>query len=254
MLPPNVLRSDAAEPEEAPELGRSDLEHAQAVYAAAQRTARKSNLVSAVCALISIGGALVASLALESGGDRYSGGARLVGERAATKALNPDTNYVRLEELAIYQDQIVAGAVGTPELQDASVTEAKLATGAVTGDKLAAGSVSFSALGELTVAEIAGRVSNERMIVGEVKEDGSWRGSGFSSQRISTGEYRVDFSTEFAEPPIMVAVANSYGKCYANPAKLTTQSVTVICKTDLVTASPIEINMGFNFYAGVTPA
>ena len=44
-----------------------------------------------------------------------------MGESAAPKALNPETHYVRLEELAIYQDQIVAGAVGTEELSDASV-------------------------------------------------------------------------------------------------------------------------------------
>ena len=76
----------------------------------------------------------------------------------------------------------------------------------------------------------------------------------FQVNRKSQGEYQITFDSPFAAPPIVVAVANSYGKCYANPAKLTTQSVTVICKTDLVTASPIEINMGFNFYAGVTPA
>jgi len=52
----------------------------------------------------------------------------------------------------------------------------------------------------------------------------------------------------------VVAVANSYGKCYALEAEGTLQSVTLICMTDLITASPARTDMGFNFYAGVARA
>ena len=67
--------------------------------------------------------AVASSLTL--GGGSPSGAAptqRLVAERAEPKALTPDTHYVRLEELSIYRDQIVAGAIGTAELGDASVS------------------------------------------------------------------------------------------------------------------------------------
>ena len=67
------------------------------------------------------------------------------------------------------------------------------------------------------------------------------------------GEYLVKFNTAFAEPPIMVPVADSYGVCYAPRAKVTPQSVEVHCMTDLLTDSPIKSDMGFNFYAGVSP-
>ena len=59
------------------------------------------------------------------------------------------------------------------------------------------------------------------------------------------------FEAPFAEPPIVVAVANSYGKCYALEAEGTLQSVTLICMTDLISSSPARTDMGFNFYAGV---
>ena len=41
--------------------------------------------------------------------------------------------------------------------------------------------------------------------------------------------------------------------CYAPRAKVTPQSVEVHCMTDLLTDSPIKSDMGFNFYAGVSP-
>ena len=72
--------------------------------------------------------------------------------------------------------------------------------------------------------------------------------------RKSQGEYTISFEAPFAEPPIVVAVANSYGKCYALEAEGTLQSVTLICMTDLITASPARTDMGFNFYAGVARA
>jgi hypothetical protein len=72
--------------------------------------------------------------------------------------------------------------------------------------------------------------------------------------RKSQGKYQITFEVAFAAPPIVVAVANSYGKCYALEAEGTLQSVTLICMTDLITASPARTDMGFNFYAGVARA
>ena len=43
--------------------------------------------------------------------------------------------------------------------------------------------------------------------------------------RKSQGEYTISFEAPFAEPPIVVAVANSYGKCYALSSAETAQSV-----------------------------
>lgn len=151
-----------------PELERSDaVEEAQAILADARRVARRSNLVSAGALLVSAFAVVLSS----GGGGGGAAGARLVGETPAGKALNPETHYVRLPELAIYQDQIVEGAVGTEELSDASVTAAKLAPGAVTGAGLAAGSVGYEALEGGTIARIAAEVTNSRTVVGEVHED-----------------------------------------------------------------------------------
>ena len=116
ILPADVRRSDALESSQSP------LDEAQAFYAAAQLTARRSNLISVASLLFS---ACAVALSLTLGGGSPSGAApaqRLVAERAAPKALNPDAHYVRLEELSIYRDQIVAGAIGTAELGDASVS------------------------------------------------------------------------------------------------------------------------------------
>ena len=104
------------------EPARVALDEAHAFYAAAQLTARRSNLISVASLLFS---ACAVALSLTLGGGSPSGAApaqRLVAERAAPKALNPDAHYVRLEELSIYRDQIVAGAIGTAELGDASVS------------------------------------------------------------------------------------------------------------------------------------
>ena len=116
ILPADVRRSDALES------SQSALDEAHAFYAAAQLTARRSNLISVASLLFS---ACAVALSLTLGGGSPSGAApaqRLVAERAAPKALNPDAHYVRLEELSIYRDQIVAGAIGTAELGDASVS------------------------------------------------------------------------------------------------------------------------------------
>ena len=109
----------------------------------------------------------------------------------------------------------------------------------------------------------------------------------FQVSRKSQGEYQITFHSPFAAPPIVVAVANSYGKCYTHEGEASLQSVpnptpnptptptptpnptptptptptpnpnpnpnqvTLICMTDLLTAAPARTDMGFNFYAGV---
>jgi len=219
ILPADVRRSDALES------SQSALDEAHAFYAAAQLTARRSNLISVASLLFS---ACAVALSLTLGGGSPSGAApaqRLVAERAAPKALNPDAHYVRLEELSIYRDQIVAGAIGTAELGDASVswpggaphgaavsarpllptafrsslrthgrlnvcpeTDAPLPLAQVTAAKLAAGAVSYSSLADGTVALIANQVTDTRTIVGSVTLSGLKpiaRGSGFSARPIS---------------------------------------------------------------------
>jgi len=117
ILPADVKRSDALESPQSP------LDEAHAFYAAAQRTTRRSNLISVASLLFST--CAVALSVTLGGGSRSDAAApaqRLVAERAVPKALNPDAHYVRLEELSIYRDQIVAGAIGTAELGDASVS------------------------------------------------------------------------------------------------------------------------------------
>ena len=115
ILPADVKRSDVLESPQSP------LDEARAFYAAAQRTARRSNLISVASFLFS---ACAVALSLTLGGGSPSGAAaaRLIAEQAAPKALSPDTHYVRLEELSIYRSQIVTGAIGTAELGDASVS------------------------------------------------------------------------------------------------------------------------------------
>lgn len=86
-----------------------------------------------------------------------------------------------------------------------------------------------------------------------------WRGSGFTVERpgdgsASYGIFIIKFNTPFAEPPVVVPTAASYGVCYCPRAKTTTASVEVHCMTDLLTSAPINTDMGFNFYAGVAPS
>lgn len=249
MLAPNVLRSDAPEPP------MSELDEARAALAAAQRTARMSSLISIASLLIS-GCAFVASISLARAGDgSIRGGTSLVGERPSTKALAPDDTHFRIEELAVYQENIVESAIGTPELQDACVTGAKLASGSVTADKVAAGSVSYSALTSDAVAQLTRQVSDDKAVIGAVAEDGTiLQGSSFTVQKHSSqGYYTLTFTTTFAAPPVVVAVANTYGTCYCNPAHLTQQTAEIVCKTDLI-GSVNAMDMAFNFYASVAPA
>jgi len=150
--------------------------------------------------------------------------------------------------------KLAAGAVTASSMAAGAVTASSIAAGAVTASSMAAGAVSYSSLADGTVALIANEVTDTRTIVGAVTLSGLTpiaRGSGFSVDRKSPGEYQISFEAPFAEPPIVVAVANSYGKCYALESEGTLQSVTLICMTDLITSSPARTDMGFNFYAGV---
>ena len=47
----------------------------------------------------------------------------------------------------------------------------------------------------------------------------------FQVNRKSQGEYQITFDSPFAAPPIVVAVANSYGKCYTHEGEASLQSV-----------------------------
>lgn len=135
-------------------------------------------------------------------------------------------NYVRLEGL------------GTASLADRAVTAAKLADEAVT----------LRTLGTDALTEIASTVSRRcaatrrlarqtggpasdsprvcvvalhracvsaarsEKLVGEVDEAGTTiRGHGFTSERLATGEYELTFDEAFLAPPVVLAVAQSYG-------------------------------------------
>ena len=91
------------------------------------------------------------------------------------------------------------------------------------------------------------------MVLGEVTELGELaRGAGFAVSHEGTGEYAISFSPPFQKPPIMVAVAQSYGTCYvpASDDAAGGDSLRVKCMSDLLGSSPVPANTRFSFYAG----
>jgi len=137
-------------------------------------------------------------------------------------------NYVRLEGL------------GTASLADRAVTAAKLADEAVT----------LRTLGTDALTEIASTVSRSEKLVGEVDEAGTTiRGHGFTSERLATGEYELTFDEAFLAPPVVLAVAQSYGVCYLPRQTIGTRSVRIKCMSDLIGSVPQVANTRFSFYA-----
>ena len=200
---------------------------------------RASLLMSSAALLLSAAALLVAS----GGGHSAAGlGAAPLArsEPPPLKRLYPDAHYVRLSQLAIYQDQIVDGAVGPDELQDGAVTSAKLAEGAVT----------LASLSKETTTELAAALSRARQVTGEVGETGeAIRGSGYSVERISPGEYSLTFATPFLVPPVVLVAAQSYGVCYLPSQHIGEGAVRIKCMSELLTASPLPANTRFSFVA-----
>ena len=92
----------------------------------------------------------------------------------------------------IIADDIATGGVGSLEILDGSVTGADISNNAITDDKLGTNTVR----GEETL----------RIIRGIIYPSGNvWVGTGFTSSKIATGQFRVDFSTAFSSTPSVTA-------------------------------------------------
>jgi len=156
------------------------------------------------------------------------------------KPLAASDGYVRLQQLAVEQANLVGGAVGTLELADK----------AVTGSKIADGSIPISKLNGEAIASIARTVAQSDKVVGEVDESANVvRGTGFTAALVSPGEYAVTFSTPFLAPPVVVAVAQQYAICYLPSQTLGLHEVRIKCMSDLLGTAPSAVNTRFSFYA-----
>eukprot|EP00966_Prymnesium_polylepis_P061000 1414680-Prymnesium_polylepis.1 len=146
--------------------------------------------------------------------------------RGFHSALAEGTQHVTLSELAVYRENLVAGAVGSAELQDGAVGAAQLAPLSVDASKLAVGAVTPEKLDANVSRQLAKLAGSAGVLAGAVTEQGAVaRGSGFTAQRVSTGEYVISFAPDvFDGPPIVLAVAQSYGICYVLSGSVTTES------------------------------
>jgi len=214
--------------------------------AAARRSARLSSGVSVAALLLALFALLPDS--------RPSRTASLRADTPGEKALDPDREYVKLREIAIFQDQIADFAVGTSELADRSVTQPKLAAGAVGADQIADGSIGFDKLSADAVADIASSVGIAGAnILGEVDERGNAVGpnaDGFTSERSRIGIYQLRFTTAFAKVPVVVVSARGPAMCYCPKDQITRQGAEIHCMAALLSATQSLVSMGFSFYAG----
>ena len=158
--------------------------------------------------------------------------------------------HVTLTELAVYQDNIAVGAVGTAELQDGAVSAPKLAPHSVTATALADAAVTLDKLDGAVSRQLAKLVGSTGLLAGEVDEQGTVvRGGGFSARRDDTGEYTLSFTESFTAPPIVIAVAQSFGICYVLSQSVTAAAVRVKCMSDLLGSTPVPANTRFSFLA-----
>jgi len=183
------------------------------------------------------------------------------------------------------QDQIKDGAVGTRELEDASVTEAKVAAGAVTASKmaraavtthaLAGGAVTFDKISSAAMLQVEQSVTNSvaqqvarqveaaiespavpSRVFGEVNADGSVAtGRGFTAVLMAsgggTGNYRLTFDPPFARPPVVIVSAEGYAVCMNlnQQAPNTVSEIRVKCMSDLIYGSAKLYSVAFSFVA-----
>lgn len=159
---------------------------------------------------------------------------------AAAAAVSHSGQQVWLDGLVVQHGAIAAGAVGTTALADEAVTDAKIAPGTITESRLS----------HDAITTIAKSVSQGRSLVGEVDESGSVvRGGRFSASHLATGEYELTFNEPFLKPPVVVAVAQSYGTCYLPAQTISASSVRIKCLSDLLGSTPMPANTRFSFYA-----
>ena len=163
-----------------------------------------------------------------------------VTEPLAAKRTNAVSNPVRISGLVIQPGELAAGAVGTDVLADRSVTS----------DKIAEGTIEASHLSHAALVSIAERVTRGQSVVGEVDEVGHIvRGTRFAVERTRVGEYELTFDEPFLSPPVVVAVAQSYGTCYLPPQTIKANGVRIKCLSDLLGNTPQPANTRFSFYA-----
>ena len=199
----------------------------EAQVAAARASARRSNVVAVASLLL----ACVALLSGQRQGVATPQLARAPRAAAAAappeKKLDPSREYVTLKELAVFQDQINEGAVGTPEIADGAVTYAKL-------------DVQMKQAVTAATSLVSGEVSWEGKVV---------RGAGFTCERTSAGHYDLAFDVPFPTNPVVVTVANGYAVCYSPHGQNDKQHVQVHCMSDLLTNVASDYNIAFSFMA-----
>ena len=91
-------------------------------------------------------------------------------------------------------------------------------------------------------------------LFGEVDSAGRvTRGDGYTVEKQSgSGSYRMTFKSPFSGSPVVLVTAQGYGVCYAPAHEVTPSSAVVRCLSDLLTATPVETDLDFSFYAGVS--
>ena len=118
-------------------------------------------------------------------------------------------NEVRIEGLKIHAGQLASGAVHTAHIADASVTGSKLADGAV-------------GMGKLSGEILSSIARGGNVLLGEIDEAGrriKGRPEGFQATKLGKGDYNLTFAKDvFQDPPVVIAVAQSYGTCFVPPS------------------------------------
>ena len=204
----------------------------------------------AASTLMSAAALVLSTVALLNSLPSHGGHEALAREPPAEKRLAGGMKHVTLTELAVYQDNIAVGAVGTAELQDGAVTTPKLAPHSVTTAALADAAVTLDKLDGDVSQQLAKLAGSTGLLAGEVDEQGAVvRGGGFRARRGESGEYTLSFAESFAAPPIVIAVAQSYGICYVLSQSVTAAAVRVKCMSDLLGSTPVPANMRFSFFA-----
>jgi hypothetical protein len=207
---------------------------------AAQRSMHLSMLSVALSAC-----ALIVSMSEGATGWRSHGNAPLNALTRESPLKAFPSNHVTLSGLHIEAGQIASAAVGPAELADGAVTAAKLADGAVTARSLESDAIH----------RIANVASGSQHVVGEVDESANiMRGDRFTAERTAIGEYIVHFREPFASPPVVLAVAQSYGVCYVPAQAVEVASVRIKCMSDLLGSAPHAVSTRFSFYAAYVAA
>jgi hypothetical protein len=149
-------------------------------------------------------------------------------------------NEVRIEGLKIHAGQLASGAVHTAHIADASVTGSKLADGAV-------------GMGKLSGEILSSIARGGNVLLGEIDEAGrriKGRPEGFQATKLGKGDYNLTFAKDvFQDPPVVIAVAQSYGTCFVPRETSSPRHVRIKCLSDLLGSVPQPTDTRFSFFA-----